>query len=112
MGNFQPTDESFTQYFERQEPLVGFVGYEHNRHDSVSAFGLIKFMCMPPPVEEEEPIGTDEEAETIVIEREVEVEKITVIETQSTNGEASGFITGAIALLAVAILVVGIALCL
>ena len=47
-----------------------------------------------------------------MIEKEVEVEKFTVIETQSTNGEASGFITGAIALLAVAILVVGIALCL
>ena len=104
MGSFQPEDESFTQYFDKQEPLIGFAGFEHNKHDSVSAFGLIKFMCLPPIVDEPE-----DEAEPLVpVVIETEIETITV----RNNEELSGFILGAVAILCVIVIIIGISLCL
>ena len=106
MGNFRPEDESFTQYFEKQEPLIGFVGYEHNKHDHVSAFGLIKFTCMPPIVEvepEEEIIPLN----PIIVETEIENVKF----LEGNNSESSGFILGAVAILCILVIIFGIGLC-
>ena len=81
MGSFRPNDRQFSQTFEKNDPVVGFAGYEGSSLGNVNQLGFYKYKCAiegedepppPPEPETEEEEDPEEEAEPIFEEKEEE----------------------------------------
>ena len=68
MGSFRRNDQQFYQTFQKNDPVVGFVGYQGSALGNVNQLGFYRYKCAiegedEPPAQDPEPEQDDEEGE-------------------------------------------------